>query len=95
RALSLNRNNPVYYNDLANLFMDQGKTKKALAMYGKAASTIGQEPWLYGQRAYALIQLGRRQDAIEQYRLEVERYPIFADVERNLGDVLCASGKGA
>jgi len=95
RALRLSRDNPVYQNNLAALYLDMERWEDAIQLFRKAADNLlfgSPEVALTGM-GYAYIQKGEYLDAVSACRQAIGHNPRYPQAQLRLGEAYYALDK--
>lgn len=84
---------PAAINDLGLLHYACGQGQEALDCFERLLRLNPADPVAANNRAMALRVLGRLEDAEQQYRSLIERFPDAAEVNLNLGKLLARTGR--
>lgn len=85
RAVELDANYPPPYNTLGYLYMNDFQFDKAENAFHNYIRLIPNEANVYDSMADLYTRMGRYEDAIENYRMSIERNPTFAFSQRKIG----------
>ena len=92
-TLAVIESNSIMQNNLANVFIDQGKPEDAARLFSKAIKSIPNSPEIHNNFGNALRQLDRKDEAIEHFKFALEIDPNFSKARYNLGLTLADKGK--
>lgn len=92
KAVSIEQNNPVMYNNAGLASLAAGQARGALAFFSKAIALDAQNVDGWFNRGNAHRQLNEQAQAQQDYRAALEIDPFFADARNNLGLSLRQSG---
>jgi Flp pilus assembly protein TadD len=93
RAIKVTKNNYVAYCSLAELFLQEGKTQKAIEYFTEALRAKPDFIGALNNLGYALAQQGKFAEAEVYYNRALQIKPDFIEARNNLAQALAHQGK--
>lgn len=93
RAVNINPQNALYYNNLAAAFKGSGKAEQAIACYRNAVALKPDYAEAYNNLGITYKDQGDIESAISFYSKAVERRPDYAEAWHNMGLAYAHSGR--
>jgi tetratricopeptide (TPR) repeat protein len=81
------------HNGLANTFLDEGQTDKAISQYQEAIRIKPDYSLAYSNLGFALLGSGQTDEAISQFHESLRLNPDYAGAHLNLGNALLKKGR--
>jgi predicted TPR repeat methyltransferase len=93
RSISLNSDEPNYYNNLGNVLVEAGRLAEAADAYEKVIQLAPAHAHAYNNLGALSKARGQFEDAARAYRKAIELNPDHVDAHNNMGKLLSTQGR--